>query len=76
MHEQTVIKFLLKCLYQGDDVAGIIIQIETTPLHPYNSHAGISKDFLYYSYDSGERQSCYTYQMFDKEQLLCSNNKV
>ena len=76
LHEQTVIKFLLKCLYQGDDVAGRIIQIEATPDHPYNPHTRLSKEFLLYSNDTDVRLSRCTYQTFNKEQLLYSKDKV
>ena len=76
MHEQITIKFLLKCLYQGDDVAGKILQIEATPHHPYNYHTRITKEFLVYSNGLNGRLSRTNFEVFDKEQLLYSKEKV
>ena len=35
MNNKVTIKFILKCLFQKDDVTSIIFQIEATPQHHY-----------------------------------------
>ena len=76
MHEQIIIKFILKCLYQADDVSGKILQVEATPRHPFNSHTRLTKEFLQYENSLDNRLSRTTLDMFNREQLVYNKDKI
>ena len=76
INEQIIIKFVLKCLYQGDDVAGKILQVEATPSHRYHAHTRLTKEFLSSSCNTSERLSQTNFGMFEREQLLYTKEEV
>ena len=76
MHEKIVIKFLLKCLHQGDDVASRILQVEATARHPYHTHTLITKEFLNSINGCNERMSKTHLIDFRNDQLIYSKEKV
>ena len=46
MNNKVTIKFILKCLFQKDDVTSKIFQIEATPQHHYYKQTILVKEFL------------------------------
>ena len=76
LHEQITIKFLLKCLYQEDDIAGRILQVEYLPHHPFNSHIRLTKEFLQYANGLDCRLSRTSLNMFNKDQLFYDKDKI
>ena len=76
LHEQIIIKFLLKCMYQGDGVAGRILQVEYLPHHPFNCHIRLTKEFLQYANGLDSRLSRTSLTMFDREQLIYGKDKI
>lgn len=76
MHDRVTIKFMLKCLYQNDDVASRILQIESTPGHPYYRHVTITKEFLKSKHEISDRLSSISLSQFDQNQFIYSKNEV
>ena len=76
MQESITIKFLLKCLYQSDDVASRIMQVETTTRHPYYAQTVITKEFLNSVNDCSVRLSRTNFSDFKNDQFLYSKEKV
>lgn len=76
MHEQVIIKFVMKCLYQGDNVAGKILQVEATPSHPYHAHTRLTKEFLKSFHSRSDRLSQINFDMFEKDKFLYSKEEV
>ncbi|KAL5264402.1 hypothetical protein ACHWQZ_G005480 [Mnemiopsis leidyi] len=77
VHEQIVIKFILKCLFQGDNVAGRIFQVECTPQHPFNSHIRLTKEFIYFTNNElNSRFSRTSLIEFDRELFVYHKDKI
>ena len=77
LHEQIIIKFLLKCLYQGDNVAGRILQVECIPQHLFNHHIRLTKEFLQFAnHGLSGRLSRISLTMFDREQFIYGKDKI
>ena len=77
LHEQIVIKFILKCLFQGDNVAGRIFQVECTPQHPFNSHIRLTKEFIYFTNNElNSRFSRTSLIEFDRELFVYHKDKI
>ena len=77
LHESVVIKFLLKCLHQSDDAASRVLQVESTPGHPYHVQTVITKEFLK-SVTNGcdERLSRIELLDFTANQLMYSKDNI
>ena len=76
LQEQITIKFMLKCLSQGDDVAGRILQVEGSPSHPFYNHTRLTKEFLQHVNGLDSRLSRISLTMFDKDQFVYTKEKI
>ena len=76
LQEQITIKFMLKCLFQGDDVAGRILQVECSPSHPFYNHTRLTKEFLQHVNSLDSRLSQISLTMFDKDQFIYTKEKI